>query len=94
VCEDAAPTGHTFEERVCGALLLSSPSSKRRRDLRREYATVRVISGAGGREQLAPVQELFTTHPFLETQVSARARCVGFGTGRAVHVFGAGAGLR
>jgi hypothetical protein len=36
-------------------------SSKRRRDLRREYATVRVISGAGGREQLAPVQELDQT---------------------------------
>ena len=27
------------------------------------------------------------------TQVSARARSVGLGTGRAAHVFGAGAGL-
>ena len=25
MCEDAAPTGHSFEEWVCGALLLSSP---------------------------------------------------------------------
>ena len=96
MCEDAAPTGHSFEEWVGGALLLSSPVTLSRIG----WVVKSPCTGASCSRPPALLMTLTVACAHgaslcaaWTTQVSARTRGVCFGTGRAAHVFGVVAGL-